>query len=161
MNKLALLSALFLLTACGETMTFGLLVRYHHSDKPAYSGGGACHLPGEAAFATAMTLEMDAPSGDLWVEEEAIPDDDVYVVRAYVAAEYQGHTQLAKSPRMLAEKTYDHEFGEGGQQDSFEFEFEGTKWTVDVMGIPADGNCPAFTPKETQELTKERAEVAQ
>lgn len=161
MNKLAILISMLLLAACSDTMTFGVLVRYHHSDEPAWKGGGACHLPGEQEFTSSMTLEKGSPSGDLWVEEEASPGDDVYVIRAYVATEYQGETTIAKSPRMLAERTYDHEFGEGAQHDAFEFEFEGIKWAVDVVGIPADGECSSMTPEEIRELTQNPPEVTQ
>ena len=73
---------------------------------------------------------------------EAAPDaeQDVYRVRVYTASERDG--LWWKPDQVLAERSYDHVFGQGGALDSIVVDFEGQQHTIEVSGLPTSAQCP-------------------
>ncbi|WP_437512770.1 hypothetical protein [Sorangium sp. So ce1099] len=142
MKKAILFAFAMLLTACDEEpITFGLDVRHLESDTPHEHAGGLCMQAGDLGGSSAFSISSEWSPPHFWWEVEADAEEEVYRVRAYVVSEYEEGSRLAKSSEVLAERTYDSEFGERGAEDSFAVDFEGKQHTFEVLGLPATARC--------------------
>ena len=115
------------------------------SDRPPEFAQGMCRDPGE--FSSSVGVSIDAPAdgelNQLFLESDADAEDNVYHLRVYVAAERDPGQVWWEPGEILAERTYDHQFGELEEQDSFVVDYDGVRYTVDVVGLPAASTCAA------------------
>jgi hypothetical protein len=137
-----------LLPACHDepTMSFGLLLRSRESSLPPEQGLDSCRPPGEyggSRFGVSIdNWEINEPPPHLFLETNPDAEENVYRVRVYSALEYEKDGIWWKPSELLAERTYDSAFGEGGRQDSFMVDFGEEQYTVEARGLPPDATCP-------------------
>jgi hypothetical protein len=136
-----------LLGACQEeepTMTFGLALRALGTDRPAELAQPLCSPPGAYdGSTTGVSIDVTeiGELPQLMLEAEPDAEENVYRVRLYVLEREPG--QIWWEPgEILAERSYDGDFGERGEQDSFVVDFDGEQYTVEVLGLPAATPCP-------------------
>ena len=146
MKEAICLSLALLVPACGgdePTMSFGLDIHALASDRPPEFAQGMCREPGE--YSSSVAVSLDAPAAgeynQLFLESDADAEDNVYHLRVYIAEEREPGQVWWEPGEILAERTYDHEFGERSEQDSFVVDYEGDQYTVNVVGLPAAGTC--------------------
>lgn len=149
MKKASLLTFALLLAACHEeepTMTFGLDVHYRESARAAEQALSWCRPPGDYHRSTSSTSidnwDIGEPPPHLFLETDPDAEENVYRVRVYVVSEVDAQGFLTKPSAVLAERGYDSKFGESGEQDSFEVDFDGEPYTVEVQGLPPGSTCP-------------------
>jgi hypothetical protein len=146
--KEAILGSVVLFSACHvePLMTFGLEFRARGGDTPPGQAQVMCRPPGESdGNSTAGSIdhwEIDEPPPHLFLEATPDAEENLYRVSVYSASERDAHGIWWKASQILAERTYDGEFGERGQTDSFVVDFEGEQYTVDVLGLPPSASCP-------------------
>ena len=145
MKEAIFLSLALLVPGCSDetTMTFGIDVRALASDRPPEFAQAMCREPGE--YSSAVGVSIDAPAdgelNQLFLESDADPDANVYHLRVYIAKEREPGQVWWEPGEILAEHRYDSEFGESGAQDSFAVDYEGDRYTIDVVGLPAASTC--------------------
>lgn len=125
-------------------MTFGLALRALGTDRPAELAQRVCSPPGAYdGSATGVSIDVTeiGELPQLMLEAEPDAEENVYRVRLYVLEREPG--QIWWEPgEILAERSYDSEFGERGAEDSFGVDFDGEEYTVEVLGLPAATPCP-------------------
>jgi hypothetical protein len=146
MKEAIFLSLALLVPACGgdePTMSFGIDVHALGSDRPPEFTRAMCRESGEYSSSVGVSIDF-AAEGELnrvFLESDADPEDDVYHLRVYVAKERDPGQIWWEPGEVLAERTYDREFGERSEQDSFVVDFEGVEYAIDVSGLPAASTC--------------------
>lgn len=145
--KNSALALALLLAACNEegSVTFGLDFRVIGSDMGAQSAQ-VCSPPG------AFHGNLSASSIDDWAIDEPPPhmflelypdgEENVYRVQVYTASEREEDGIWWVPSEILADRTYDAAFGQSGGTDSFVVDFEGQRYTVEVLGLPPGAACP-------------------
>jgi hypothetical protein len=147
MTEAIFLSLALLVPACSDepTVSFGIDVHALASDRPPEFAQGMCRDPGE--FSSSVGVSIDAPAdgelNQLFLESDADAEDNVYHLRVYVAAERDPGQVWWEPGEILAERTYEHQFGELQEQDSFVVDYDGVRYSVDVVGLPAASTCAA------------------
>lgn len=137
-----------LLSACPDDppVTFGLNFRFLESDIPAEEQANAWCLPPGQSHGSTSASSINIAIGDtpphLFIEAAPDGKQDVYRVRLYTAAERDADDFWWVPSEVLAERSYDSEFGQRGEQDSIVVDFEGQQYTVEVLGLPAAATCP-------------------
>jgi hypothetical protein len=138
-----------LLAACHEepTMTFGLKLRVLDSDRPPEQEQTMCRPPGEYGGSTVGVSidkwDIGEPAPHLFLESDPDAEENIYRVRVYTAVDHEEGGGVWWEPsEILAERSYDSGFGEGGEQDSFVVNFEEQPYTVEVQGLPSLATCP-------------------
>jgi hypothetical protein len=148
MKAVIFFASALLLAACHEspTMTFGLSVRVRGENEPPDPTQLSCRPPGASDGSTTGSSVDEWEIGEgpphLFLELEPDAEEDVYRVQMYLASEVEDNGIVWKPGEVLAERTYDSEFGETGAQDSFVVDFEGEPQIVEVQGLPPGASCP-------------------
>jgi hypothetical protein len=144
--KTTLIGFALLLAACNEdpTLTFGLEFRVADTDTGTLSAQ-MCRPPGEHDGNVSGTSiddwAIDEAPPHLFLDAEPDGEANAYHVQVYSASERDDGIWWLPS-EILADRTYDAAFGEGGGEDSFVVDFEGQRYTVTVLGLPPDATCP-------------------
>lgn len=135
-----------LLAACHDepAMTFGLEFRFLDPDMPDGPATTSCVPPGSHGGETSGvgSWPTGAPPPHLFLEAEPDAEENVFHVRVFVASERDEDGIWWVPSEVLAERTYDGAFGEGGGEDSIVVDFEGRPQTIEVLGLPPEAPCP-------------------
>lgn len=148
MKRALPLALALLLSACPEDppVTFGLNFRFLERSVPAEEHGNAWCLPPGQYHGNISASSINVAIGDtpphLFIEADPDGKQDVYRVRVYSAAERDADGIWWLPSEILAERSYDSEFGQRGERDSIVVDFEDEQYTVEVLGLPASTSCP-------------------
>lgn len=150
MNRALPLALALLLSACPSDppVTFGLNFRFLESSLSAEEQANAWCLPPGQFHGNISASSINIAIGDtpphLFIEADPDGEEDVYRVRVYTASERDEDGIWWLPSEVLAERSYDSEFGRRGEQDSIVVDFEGQQHTIEVLGLPAAASCPDF-----------------
>jgi hypothetical protein len=148
MKKALLFALALLLPACEQespSMTFGLDFRVRKNDLPFAQTSDWCLPPGAGDGNTSASSidywEIGGQPPHLFLETYPDAEQNVYRVQVYSALEREKDGIWWEPSEVLAERSYDSAFGEGGGVDSFVVEFQGEPYTIQAQGLPPSTTC--------------------
>lgn len=142
------LALALLLSACPQDpyMTFGLNFRFlERSLPPEEQAGAFCLPPGvyhDSPSASSIGIGIGDAPPHLFIEAYPDAKADVFHIQVYTALERDADGFWWQPSEILAERSYDTEFGQRGEQDAIVVDFEGEQYTVEVAGLPTGADCP-------------------